>query len=105
MRSSDSIPASVIRIAMTIASRGRSTNTAEIMPLLSCRFRRGRCWRGWAWYHLNTRPHALDAFEHDHVALVQASHDHRCGWRRLAELDATLLDTVLAIDQIDIVAL
>ena len=35
-RSARSAPAIVMRIAMTIASRGRSTKTAEIMPLMTC---------------------------------------------------------------------
>src|SRR5271166_3751781 len=105
MRNSDRTPASVTRMAMTIASRGRSTKTAEIMPLSARRFRRGRCRGGGTGHHLDARPHPLEAFEHDHVALVQPGHDHRCGWRRLAKLDATLLDTILAIDQIDIIAL
>src|ERR1700733_3644078 len=105
MRSSESTPASVITMAMTIASRGRSTKTAEIMPLWTRRFRCGRRRRGGTGVYLDAWPHALDALEHDRFAFLEASHDDRGGRGRLAELDAALLDVVLAVDDIDVVAL
>src|SRR4051794_34026816 len=93
MRSSDSTPASVIRMAMTMASRGRSTKTAEIMLLA----RRPRCcwWRcGGTRCHLDARAYTLDAFQDDHVAVVESGRDHCGGRRRLAKLDTALFDAV-----------
>src|SRR6476661_848426 len=91
MRRIDSTPASVIRMAMTIASRGRSTKTAEIMS--ACR-RPRRGWRrcGRTGRHGDPGANFLDALQHDHVAVVEAAHDHRSRGRGLAELDAALLD-------------
>src|SRR4051794_4297168 len=98
MRRIDSTPASVIRMAMTMASRGRSTKTAEITVLLSRRFRRRR-WRGRGTRrHLDAGAHALDAFQYHHLAVLQAVHDDGGCRRRLAELDAALLDLVLCVD-------
>src|ERR1700722_4857546 len=104
MRSIESAPASVIRMAMTIARRGRSTKTAEIIRLLSrlrCR-RRGRSGAG---RHLNSGAHALDAVNDDCLALAQAAQDRgrrRCG---LAKLDAGLRRLVLRVHGVDVIAL
>src|ERR1700722_16699120 len=75
MRNSDRTPASVIRIAMTIARRGRSTKTAEIIRLLSRRLGCGWWWRGRARRDLDSRPDSLNAVHHDHIAFVEGRSD------------------------------
>ena len=154
MRNIASAPAMVITIAMTIASRGRSTKTEEIMdqwpaevpaepplpepppageplagvglaglvaaavagpalPLLACG-RGRRAWRrgvhpgprgGGSGRDLHAGTHPLDAVHDHHLALGEPGHHDGCVGRRLAELDAALLRLVLAIHDIDVVAL
>src|SRR5439155_20733997 len=105
MRNSDRTPASVIRTAMTIASRGRSTKTAEIMRLLSRRPGRGGRRRGGAGYHLYAGSDPLDAVPDHHFAFAETRHDDRRRWCGLAEPDTPLLHLVLAVDDVDVLAL
>src|SRR5579859_506856 len=104
IRNIESAPASVIRMAMTIARRGRSTKTAEIIRLLSrlrCR-RRGR--RG-ARRHLNAGAHALDAVHDYRFAVGQAAQDRGRDRSGLAKLDAGLCHLVLPVHGVDVIAL
>src|ERR1700761_175558 len=99
MRSSDSAPARVRRMAITTASRGRSTKIAEIILRFSCARRSRSGWgrrtrRTWADFYAGTS--ALDAVGDDHLALLQAASDNGGSRRRLTQLDATLLDLVTA---------
>src|SRR6478735_9129404 len=97
--SNASAPAMVMTNAITIARRGRSTKTAEIM---------GSCppvWpRGPGRYRL-ARTHPLQALD-DHLVAQREPVDHRgyCGGR-LPELDPALLGLVVRADREDIIAL
>src|ERR1700736_988746 len=101
-------PAIVMTIAMTMARRGRSTKTDEIMAR---RFRPPSVRRqGWRWrrgrrrYRLAGAP-ALQALVDHQLACLQTV-DHRGnGRRRLAELDRPALRLVVGADHIDIIAL
>src|SRR5580658_9063925 len=81
MRSIDSTPASVMTIAMTIASRGRRIKTAEI---IGSRLGVGQRRAGRPRRHHQTGPHPLDAVQHDHLALGQATENRHRNRRRLA---------------------
>src|ERR1700712_3831410 len=113
MRKSDSAPASVNRMAMTIASLGRSTKTAEIISRFPQALRtrsglrpgNGQGWRaGRPGVDLHPGAHALDAVGDNHFALLQATGDNRGGRRGLAQLDAALFDLLVAADNVHIVA-
>src|SRR5277367_3519115 len=99
IRVSDSAPASVSRIAMTTASRGRSIKTPEIMLRLSRtlirRPRTGRPRIGWTRADHDARPHPLDPVGHDLFAFLQPTGDHRDRRRRLPQLDPPLLHLVV----------
>src|SRR6267154_1115550 len=106
MRVSEIAPAIGMRMAMTIARRGRSTKIEEnIKSPSSVRYRRNR-WSGWrsrrdglAWAH------ALQAFDNHAVTFVQSAYDGGESWRRLSELDVLPSRLVVGIDDKDIVAL
>src|SRR6476661_4830384 len=84
------MPASVMTIETTKASRGRSIKMSEIMSAS------GRRQLGFL-DHL-ARTHLLDAVDDHVVALVQARGDNDIGVLVLAGLDAALLDFVPAVD-------
>src|SRR6202453_304386 len=97
MRSIDNTPASVMTIAMTIASRGRRMKTAEI---IGSRRGVGERRAGRPRGHHQTWPPPLYAAQHDHLALGQPVEYRDRHWRRLAEPNARLLHLVACIDSI-----
>ncbi len=107
MRSIDSTPASVMTMAMTIASRGRSTKTPEITrvrprrcrPSSSLRRPRAEAGhrRGWAGADQGAGAHALQALDDHPLALLQPGGHRGDGGRGLAERDAALLHLVLGV--------
>src|SRR5262245_15577033 len=100
MRNRDSNPPSVMTIEMTIASRGRSMKTEEIMasaPAGDGRDRR-RCYR-----RVGSRP--LDALDNDLLSLLQAFNNGGGLRSYLAEAHAALAGDVVIIDHIHIAAL
>src|SRR3984957_12108348 len=104
MRCIDNAPASVSSMATTIARRGRSMKTPEIILRLS-HARVGWRWRGRAGADLDAGPDALDPLGDHHLALLQPAGDHGRGGRRLAQLDPPLLHLVVGADNIDVVPL
>ena len=105
MRSNDSTPAIVNRKAITIASLGRSTKTAEIMLRLARSLGCGRWWAGRSGTDLNAWANALDAVGDDHFAVFQPAGNNGGGWRGLSQLNPALLDFVVGADHVDVVAL
>ncbi len=100
MRSSASTPASVMTIAMTIASRGRSTKTAEIMARLPLR-RAGRRpgWRRRPGAGLTTGMPGRTRWMPSTITVSPSFSPPAIdggGRRRLAERDAALLHLVVA---------
>ena len=97
MRWSDIRPAMVMTMAMTMARRGRSTKTAEIMRPGSAGMRRGggQSRGGGAGHHLHAGAHALYALGDHGLPLRQAADDGGEAWGGLAELHARLLGVVL----------
>src|ERR1700731_18283 len=104
MRVSANRPAIVMIIAMTTASRGRSTKMAEIISLLSRRrrFCRRRLYRrrgSRAGRYRLPGTHALQPLADDKLALGEPVGHHGGGWGRLAELNAANLRLVLCINE------
>src|SRR6266478_9383876 len=109
MRVNAIAPARVMTIAITTASRGRRMKTAEIIgvsPLARCRGAQGAlCAAGSSGRHQLAGTDALDTFDDNMFAVIESALDGNDTWRRRTELHATLLHLVLAVDDIDIIAL
>src|SRR4051812_39106832 len=84
------MPANVMTIETTKASRGRSMKMSEIMSAS------GR--RQLGFLHHLAGPDFLDAVDDDVLALAQARGDDDVGILVISGLDAALLDLVLVVD-------